>query len=362
MNFEIRKIRLNELYDFVNSKIYRQFLTIPITGLRANSYINNPHSQPDDVVVYLGFIQNQLVAFRTLFADCIKCEDENVRFAWCSGNWVHPDFRRKGFSELLLNEAFIDWNGKLMFTNYAPHSEKLYLKSGNFHAVHQFNGFRGYLFPKALKLIQVANKNWFTKALFSIVDLGISVISSARLWFFSEKQNPDFRFKTAQYPDEDCYKITQNNTTKCLFNRGEEEFKWIFLFPWISDNEAYKSVNYPFSSYSNSFYYKTLKVFVQNKLVGFFIFSVREGHLKTLHFNIPEGIEKEVATYLKQFCAKHKIEVLTVYKYELAQQLFAQKFPFLHAKKFGQKVYSSFEIKDIDNYVFQDGDGDVIFT
>lgn len=362
MNLEIKKIRLNELYDFVNSEMYRQFLIIPITELRAKSYINNPHSNPNDIVLYLGSVQNQLVAFRTLFAGCIKCENENVRFAWCSGNWVHPDFRRKGFSELLLNEALQDWDRKLMFTNYAPNSEKLYLKSGNFHAVHQFNGFRGYLFPKTRKLIQVANKNWFTKAFFSSTDIVVSIVTGIKIWFYSEKQNPEFRFETIQYPDDDCYKNTQNNTSKYLFTRGEKELKWIFQFPWISEVEVFNSVKYPFSSYSNAFYYKTVKVFIQNELVGFFIFSVREGHLKTLHFNIPDEIEKEVSTYLKQFCAKHKIEVLTVYKYELAQQLFSQKFPFLHAKKFGQKVYSSFEIKDIENYLFQDGDGDVIFT
>ena len=362
MKLEIQKIRLNELDDFVNSEMSGQFPIIPITELRAKSYVNNPHSQPDDVVLYLGFVQKQLVAFRTLFAGNIQTENEEHHFGWCSGNWVHPDFRRKGFSEQLLREALNDWNGKLMFTNYAPNSERLYLKTGRFQAIHQFRGFRAYLFPKTRKLIQFANKNWLTKAFFSFADVVVSVVSSLRLWFFSEKQNPDFSFETAQYPDEDCYEIAQNNLSKYLFNRGEKEFRWIFGFPWISDDEAFKSGKYPFSSYSNSFYYKTVKVFFQNKFLGFFIFSVREGHLKTMHFSLPVGIEKEIASYLKMLCTSQKIELITVYNYKLAQLLFTQKFPFLHAKKYGQKIYSSFEIKDINNFLFQDGDGDVIFT
>ena len=69
-------------------------------------------------------------------------------------------------------------------------------------------------FPKPRKLVHVANKNRITKSLFSILDLGISVVSTARLWFFTEKQNPEFRFETIQYPDEDCYKITRNNTSE----------------------------------------------------------------------------------------------------------------------------------------------------
>ena len=85
------------------------------------------------------------------------------------------------------------------------------------------------------------------------------------------------------------------------------------------------------------FYYKTVKVFIQNELVGFFIFSVREGHLKTLHFNIPDGIEKEVSIYLKQFCAKHKIEVFTVYKYEVGTTTFYTKIPIFAREKIWTK-------------------------
>ncbi len=190
----------------------------------------------------------------------------------------------------------------------------------------------------------------------------ISVASSIRLWLFSEKQNPDFSFDTSQYPDDACYEIIRNDASEHVLNRGEKELKWIFRFPWISHDEAFKAENYPFSSYSNSFYYKTVKVFIHNKLVGSFIFSVREGHLKTLYFSLPDGIEKEIAIYLKRYCSKHKIEVMTVYKSELAQQLFARKFPFLHTKKYGQKIYSSFPIEIDREHKFQDGDGDVIFT
>ncbi len=362
MNFEIIKIRLNELEDFVQSEMFRHFTTIPISELRVKSYINNPHSQPDDNVLYLGFVDKQLVAFRSLFAGVARTKKEKQRFAWCSGNWVHPDFRRKGFSEKLLNEAYIDWNRKLMFTNYAPNSEKLYLKSGNFHAIHQFDGFKGYLFPKTRKLIHASNKNGLMKALFSIIDFVILVISSVRLWFFTAKQNPDIRFETMQFPDEACYKIIDNPSNEYLFNRGEKELKWIFQFPWITANENFNSGKYPFSSYSKQFFYHTVKIFFLKKFVGFFIFSVRDGHLRTLYFNLPPEVEKETVAFLKLFCVKHKIEVITVYKSEVANQFFTQKFPFLHAKKYGQKIYSSFEIRDIDNSLFQDGDGDVIFT
>jgi hypothetical protein len=353
---------LKDLESFVQSETFQQFTTIPITVLRAKSYLNNPHSKPDDLVLYLGFVEKQLVAFRTLFADSIFSENEPIRFAWCSGNWVHTDFRRKGFSEKLLQEAFTDWNGKLMFTNYAPNSEKLYLKTGLFQPVHQFHGFRGYLFPKTRKLIPGANKNRITKFVFSAVDTIITVASLVRILFFSSGQNPDFEFETLQYPDDECYQLLQNNLQNHIFRREEEAFKWIFQFPWISTEHLPGAEKYPFSSYSNSFFYQTVKIFKGKKVAGFFIFSVREAHLKTLFFCFTEGVGKEVANYLKQFCVNHKIELVTVYNYEVAQHLFSRKFPFLRTKKYGQKIYSSFDIKNSTNLQFQDGDGDVIFT
>ena len=362
MNFEIKKIRLEELEDFVQSEMFRHFTTIPISELRVKSYVNNPLSQPGDFVLYLGFVDKQLVAFRSLFAGVVQTKLEKQRFAWCSGNWVHPEFRRKGFSERLLKEAYMDWNGKLLFTNYAPNSEKLYLKSGNFHAIHQYEGFRGYLFPKTRKLIQVSNKNGLTKAIFSIIDFVILVISTVRLWFFTAIQNPNIRFETMQFPDDDCYKIIENPSNEYLFNLGEKELKWIFQFPWITANDNSYSGKYPFSTYSKQFFYQVVKVFFMNEFAGFFIFSVRDGHLKTLYFKLPPEVDHEIAQFLKQFCTKHKIEVITVYKSEVASHFFTQKFPFLHAKKYGQKIYSSFEIKGIDKFLFQDGDGDAIFT
>lgn len=285
-----------------------------------------------------------------------------TRFGWCSGNWVHTDFRRKGLSEQLLNECLSDWGGKLMFTNYAPNSENLYLKTGYFKPIHQFQGVRCYLFPKTKKLISTVNKNSISKLLFSIIDLLIALISTVRLLFYKKKTNPEIRFETNEFPDETCYQLLEKSGENDFFKRGVNEMKWIFENPWISANKYPGFEKYPFSVWSNSFFYQTVKVFYEDQFSGFFIFSVREGHLKTLYFNIPENLQTETALYLKEFCKKHKIEVATIYNNEIAQQLFKRKFPFLHAKKYGQKIYSSFQIEISQDQTIQDGEGDVIFT
>lgn len=360
MNYTIKKIRTKELATFVESRSFQNFEFVPISPIRAKSYLANPNSNADDVVLYLGFIGKQLVAFRSLYADCISNGTTSVRFAWCSGAWVHPDFRKKGFSKQLLHEAYKDWDKKLMLSNYTPASEKLIIKKGWFKVIHQFEGARAYLFPKTKKLISKASANFIFKTIFTIIDLFISAYSSILLLFYKHENLSSIKFTTLEFPDEECYSTLEKKNT--VFSRDEKELRWIFDYPWISQNKSKKLGNYPFSSYSNSFCYKTVKLYSENIFVGFFIFSVRDGHLKTLYFNIPDEFIPETALFLKSFCKKHKIEVLTIYKKALAAELFKRKFPFLHLKKYGQKIYSTFDVKNKTTSEFQDGTGDTIFT
>ena len=362
MNLEIQKIRLSELEVFVKSKTFNNFATVPITPERVKSYINNPNAKPDDVVLLMGFIENRLVAFRTLFAGVANSGNQQIHFGWCSGSWVHPDFRRKGYSHKLLETAYSEWNKKLMFTNYAPNAENVILNAGWLQPIHQFEGVRGYLFPKTRTLIAKTNSNFILKFIFSIIDFLISIVSTIRILFCSKQTKNIVRFETFAIPDEECYSFNKKNQSEYLFSRDSKELKWIFQYPWISNSNKTLGGEYPFSSHSDSFYYKTIKLFSENKFVGYFIFSVRNGHLKTLHFNISQGIENEIADFIKQYCSKNKIEIVTIYNSKIAGQFFARKFPFLYVKKYGQKIYSSFEIKNKEKLHFQDGDGDVIFT
>lgn len=359
---EIRKIRLSELESFIQSDDYKHFSTVPVTPSRAASYQNNPHGKPEDVVLILALADKKLIAFRSFFAGIAHAKTGDIRFGWCSGAWVHPTFRRIGLSIRLLNEALADWNGKLMITNYAPEAEKLILSTGWFHELHRFKGMRAYLFPKTVKLFRNARKNRFTAFFFSFVDACIAGYSSLNMLFFSYFKNPDIRFETLQEPDEETYRFLKKENVNSLFGRDVQELKWIFQHPWISEINREVSEKYPFSSCSSSFSNTTVKVWQKNQLTAVFIFSVREGHLKTLLFCFPPEFSNEIARFIKKFSIKHKSEMVTIYNSAIAGHFFARKFPFLHVRKYGQKIYSSFHVAEIEKLRFQDGDGDVFFT
>lgn len=361
MKLDIKKIQLSELESFVQSNTFLNFNIVPITPLRVASYINNPNAHSTDIVLYLGFSDQKLVAFRTIFAGKVNTS-EPIRFGWCSGNWVHTDYRRKGFSEHLLNIALKDWDYKLMFTNYAPNSHQLYLKTGKFHVIHQFQGFRGYLFPKINFLFPKIAKNALMRIFFAFVEMIITFISLARIRLYRDKINPDVRFDMLKFPDEMCLKLTEQNQSNSFFSRGREELNWIFKYPWMTNNTKDFSAKYPFSSFANDFNYHTVKIFYKNNFTGYFMFSVRNNHLKTLLFEVSDEVEDAIAAFIKNYCIEKKIHIITIYNNTIADLLLKRKSPFLYTKRYGQNIYSSFKIEQKTPLLFQDGDGDVIFT
>ena len=357
---EIRKIAIKELEGFIRSEAFRSFPDKPITPMRVASQVNNPRAYPDDIVLYMLFKEKKLVAYRTLVSDFVFLNTEKVRFAWCSGNWVHPGYRRQGFSYMLLNEAYNDWNGKLMFTNYAPASLNLYLKSGLFKEIYRHEGARFYLFPKTRKLIGGRRK--ILKPVLFFPDSLIYLFMKCRLVFFKEGRAGDYNFIEKKGFDEECLEIAENRKNEYLFLRGKNEFQWIFGYPWISGTDNRFVKDYRFSSYSEDFNYKTVKVGKGGKTEGFFLFSVRDGHLKTLYFFMPELCFPEAASWLTNYCVRNSISYMTVNNSQMGSLLRSSRSPFLRIKEYGQAIYSTFEIKSSEKKKIQDGDGDVVFT
>lgn len=354
---KLKKIRLHELEQFLESEAFRSIAPKPISPFRVKSYMNNPHGEPDDFVLYYLHIDDTLIAYRTLFA--AKLTNQTDRFAWLSGNWVHPDYRRQGFSEKLLNEIMIDWDHRLMFTNYAPASLQLYLKSKQFQPIYEAEGERFYLFAKTRSLLKDRFKG--IGVLLTVADFFIRLTASLFCFFHKSGQNPSYEIRLQKLPDEPCLKIAEVEQSDYLFQRGKKELKWIFSYPWISTSDSSFSENYAFSSYAKSFHYQVASFYSEHKLIGFLVYSLRGGHLKTVHSHLPVKALSDAAGFLINQAVKNKIEFLTVLNPGLVQEIKTTSNPFLWSKNFEHVIYASFNVA-MEELKIQDGDGDFIFT
>lgn len=354
----ITTIPLKDLLDFIHSEVFRQLENKPISMLRVQSYINNPNANQDDVVLYMAFKNSQLVGYRTIFKD-VFCGKE--AFGWLSGNWVHPKHRRNNISTLLFQAVLKDWQGRLMYSNYAEASKALYDKTDEFSVLQELHGFRYYrrmcltdILPSKHQLFKLLKpmlvvSDWMTNL---IVDLQFS------------KQKSKFNYNIIEHWNDELTLFLSHFKKHELFKRTPQTYAWISQFPWMQTDLKTKqwSKKYHFSSYAkvfqNNFY--VLKD-EQSKIIAIINISIRDQKLKVPYFySLKQGVLPAKALIL-HLSKKHKINHLTIYHKELQF-----KNQFLFKKKFTQKFFVSKGITQkhtkLHLKIIQTGDGDGVFT
>ncbi|WP_339735806.1 GNAT family N-acetyltransferase [uncultured Sunxiuqinia sp.] len=354
---ELKKIRLQDMEAFSRSELFQSSETKPINVARMQSYLNNPHALPGDVVLYLLHDENKLVAFRTLFAG--RLMNQSKRFAWLSGNWVHPDYRRQGYSQQLLKEALKDWDERLMFTNYAPASLQLYLKTRQFQTVYLDHGTRFYFYFRSRNVL--AGRHPKLAFLLPVLDFFIQLAAGFTHLLFRPMRIRHFSMKESNLPDETCLAMAEAKKDSYLFARGRQELEWIFKYPWLSESDDHFASQYPFSSSVGQFKYRSIKIFHESKLVGFMVVLLRDGHMRTVHLQLPHDRMRIAARFLIRVAAKNRVETLTVLNPKLAEEVRKRPNPFLFRKKMEHGIYSSFPVSSAMRKI-QDGEGDFIFS
>ena len=355
---ELVRIRLNELESFLSSDLYLSLDIKPISPLRVQSYIANPRSCADDYVLYFFHAGNELIAFRTLFADYVFADKKPVKFAWCSGVWVAPKYRGKKLWRVLLKEALKDWDNRLMTTNYASLVERLYLNS-NFGMCRIREGYRFYLFPDFKKIL--GNRRGF-KLIKPILPLfsKISRIKSNRKLKKHFVVN-GLRTKRLQKLDNDCLELINLQTDNSVYKSSEKELEWIIDYPWITEKNTPEIV-YPFSYGNLKRNLEVVKVYKLDEFAGFFIHTIVRNRMKVLYHFSHENQDKFIANEIVTIALQNEIEYLTIIDVELATMLLEKKKLFAFVRDFSLNILSTFIVPSAASSKVFDGDGDNCFT
>jgi len=367
LKYRIEKIALKNMKQFTQSKLFINSDTIAISKNRVASYINNPRGNSDDIVLYIAIHDNKIVAFRTVLADMLFYKGEAAKIAWFSGSWVDEKFRRKGISITLMTEVFNDWGERMLYTNYAPASKLLYDKSDRFSLLIEKVGVRLYFNINFTKLL--SHKNiWISKQklLLTFIDYLSGVYSSLFRIAINKRVSKHINNVTVSDKTSDIHYAFIRSYGKSLFKRNKSEYEWVFNYPWITSVNR-ESKPYPFSSFAQTFFYKTLTVYDKENIAGLAIIKVRDENV-----DIPVFIALNIDTSDKltnailSFCHSNNISMLTCYNEDFINSISKVKNISLFRKKMNQNYYISKELKNrlaLNNDIHtMDGDGDCIFT
>lgn len=352
MNITIDTYTIAELEDFVGSEEYKNMPIIPISSLRAKSYCNNPRALPDDEVLYIARIDNEMVGFRTLLPDTTAA---GTHFAWMSGNWVRDDMRRKGISSVLLRRANEYWNSKYMYTNYAPASKLVYDKSTLFSMYSEHEGTRYYMRDFCSSVLP-AKHNSFKKIfpLLRFADIFLNICLSTSK---APKSNTLQYESPATLSDEHINFILTVDKGN-IIHRDKAYLQWMVDYPWIAETNRLPDREYPFSYLFRSCKRNIVAAYDKGTVVGIYILHVKAGIATLPFFFTSKKYASDLSNHISQTCHEQKVKFLTSY-----QPLFNMKS--LLKKKQVRRYFISNNLKEVqfhEHTNYQDGDGDTAFV
>lgn len=357
---------LTPLFSSLESKLPQDHppqTSLPLSPLRLKSYLNNPRANQNDTVLFEMFHENQLVGYRSLLPDLFfDKEDAPQQFAWLSGNWVHPEMRRKGISTKLLIEAEKKWEGRLMYTNYAPDSKALYDNTRRFFALINREGRRYYLRSNSEELL---GNRVNAKGLLRKGDQAINQIREQKLLTFTFPDFPSILVESVEKPSSEMEKLISRLQKSSLFRRETDIFNWALENPWVTDRKL-PSLPYHFSYQSEkfeNFLYEYRHTETGARGLLWLIQHNRAISVPYL-FAEDEQLFAAMAKTLLQDMIKSGCTHTTIRHADLNKQLMAYKKIFLSSKSMSQFIFAHRMLAaSVPSHTFiHDGDGDVMFT
>jgi len=354
---------LEELESHLQNSPSRPSGTQSMSPLRLASYLKNPRAESADVVLIEMREAGQLLAYRTLLPDhFITRQGQKVRFAWLSGNWVHPHYRRKGWSTSLLQSLEKAWEGRLMYTNYAPASKAVYDRSGSFREVFLREGKRYYLRAASEELLgkRMGGSRFLRK-----MDGFTNRIREGKLERFRQDISPGCHIEPLDGFDEESRKYISELQEDSLFQRDTEVFNWAINYPWITDKEA-PSVDYHFSYLARRFENHLLKFRQPDTGNLGLLWMVLHNHVLSTPYVFAENgsLYPHMTAYILKTMLDTGVSHATLRNQQLSDGLLSYKRQFLHIRNMPQRIYAHVKLADqipLDKSL-QDGDGDVMFT
>lgn len=367
----IRSIRLSEIQEFIDSEAYNLLENIPVSLQRAASYLRNPNANENDQVLFLAYENEQLVGYRTVLPDKLIDGNKLIPFAWLSGIWVLPEKRRQGIATTLLNQVLIAWDYRLMFTNYAAESKKVYDKTGEFERYAILVGIRAYLrFPFSDVLPSKSKLFCNLEPLLKATDYFLNAFGDMRFKNIPKKSfSKQFEIEEITVLDEESHNFLRDFGKESLAYDIIEELKWIAEWPWVVQLGKAEGLDkkYFFSSTSSRYRNIQLKIYLPDrKLVGYLMLLVIGNKLTVPYCFYSKGaislIPDIIYAYMKQF----KLNYVTVYHPELVEEIQNQKNGYLYKKTIVRNIFCSIGLKnnlpDPEDINWQDGVGDTAFT
>ena len=358
---QLREITIGALMDFIASEFYRNSKIIPITPQRAISQVNNPYAQQEDVALILAIDSNeQLIGYIGIMPGKTTFSDE--RFFWNTCWWVDK-VEGKAVAMPLFYSMLKQCNFNTIFFDLTPHTAIIVKKLGFCTEISE--GVKVFLRVHSVQILPKKHAFFnYLKPLLYIGDVIFNALHAIR-WVVCKN-----KFKTTytliEELDEEALLFLEKNQKNGVLPFNQLKLNWIKQYPWLvahpTAEEKAIAKKYYFSYITASFSLKVMKIKDNNTVVGLVVATIRDEEMKLSYCFFEKEYTSQLTAAIFDFAISNHISSITTFHPLIAKEI--QKHPIIFSKKINKNIAYPEKCKalGITTKIFQDGDGDAIFT
>lgn len=360
---QIKSYTKAELKIFIHSEFFRVLNKVPISFQRGWSQYNNPYCSDDDILLWAAYENADLVGYVGVLPDIIQSANGEKKIHWLSCFWVEESFRSKNLASQLFYLLIKQYKNTLFISNSLFSLEKSCLSLGVFQNT-QYKKERTFFinlcFASMLEAHYPDLKSLIT--FYKLFERSINELLKSRKGIHKKGKNKFEIVENKRLNDELTVFLQTFTTQDASIVRGIEYFRWLLEYPWMSEGKADReSGRYFFSSKAEQFEHRMLKIYNQEKLEGIVLFKTRDKNLMVNHIYASNAQMGSIAAYLVNLSLKELINTITTFDGRLSDKLRSKRTNFIYIKNI-KRSYLFPRNYDISSDIFQEGDGNSVFT
>jgi hypothetical protein len=353
-----------QLSEYIHSDFFKVLTQIPISYQRALSQINNPYASDEDILLWAAYQNASLIGYVGVLPDEIDLNGTKNKIYWVSCFWVSDAYRNENLASQLFFLMLKAYRNNLFLSNFLFSLEKTYQSLGVFKPTQYIYGKTFYRNLCFEELIEARFPDWadympFYRAAEKFINKALRFRD-----IFVRNYRTKFKILENNVYDKEFDIFLQNYKTNHpdKIVRSANHFDWILTYPWIltniSDQEAKR---YYFSSKSNRFGYLSLKLYNKDKLEGYALLKIRDKNLAVSYLYAEDEHINCISNYISVLMKKDNFDTVTCFESRLSESLARKHNGYIY-KKTAKRPYIFPKNIEINAIVFQDGDGDSVFT
>lgn len=364
----IKSYNKQELSDFIHGDLFRQLENIPISFHRALSQIQNPFAAEEDTLLWAAYEGGILAGYVGVLPDVLHVHDKTKKIYWLSCFWVENAFKDANLASQLFFTLIKRYKNQLFVSNFLFNLENTYQSLGVFQPTQYKTGNQFYIYPDFYPLLKAkwGQDFWLTKFyrfLEPLIIWNVKINLDVNYSILKKKNSKEFSFQNVSTWDNELTDFQSECMMQYTLNkRNKTYFEWVLTYPWLKNNsENIFPEKYYFSSYTPDFENIIIKIYKKGILTGWALLVIKNKAITLKYIFSKDDIFKEISTYILNLSFDKKVHSIICYD-DRINHFLQNDWVFFCYKKNIKKAYLFPKNAEISHTLFQEGDGDSVFT